>query len=244
MNDIIRCLIVDDEPIGREIIETFVKQLNYLKVTAVCEDAFEALDILQNKEIDLLITDIQMPKINGMEFVRSLPLPPVIIFITAHDQFAVNSYDLGVADYLLKPVSFERFLKAVNKASRQIDLHKRKNVASPDSENKATEYIFIKANNKLNKIQYKDIFYIESIKDYIKIFTAEGTFVTYSSMKAIEEKLPSARFARIHNSYLVQVNVVKAVMGNTVELTGGVSLPISRSHKDKLFIALKINNSH
>lgn len=244
MNDIIKCLIVDDEPIGREIIENFVKQINYLEVTAVCEDAFEALGILQNKEIDLLITDIQMPKINGLEFVRSLPSPPVIIFITAHDQFAVNSFDLGVTDYLLKPVSFDRFLKAVNKARLQIDLHKRKNAASPDSENKAKEYIFIKANNKLNKIQYKDIFYIESIRDYIKIFTAEGTLVTYSSMKAIEEKLPLAQFIRIHNSYLVQINAVKAVMGNTVELTNGMSLPISKSHKDELFIALKINNSH
>ena len=243
MNSFIKCLIVDDEPIGREIIENFVKLINYLKVTAVCEDAFEALDILQNKEIDLLITDIQMPQINGLEFVRSLPLPPVIIFITAHDEFAVNSYDLGVADYLLKPVSFDRFLKAINKARLQINLHKS-NATPPDLENKAIEYIFIKAKNKLNKIQYKDIFYIESIKDYLKIFTAEGTLVTYSSMKAIEEKLPSAQFARIHNSYLVQINAVKAVMGNTVELTNGMSLPISKSHKNELFIALKINNSH
>ena len=242
MSGKIKCLIVDDEPIGREIIENFVKELNYLELVATCEDAFEALEILQKTPIDLLITDIQMPKINGLELVRSLPLPPVIIFITAHDKFAVNSFELGVTDYLLKPVSFDRFLKAVSKAKLQINLNK--GAASPNSENKTTEYIFIKANNKLNKIQYKEILYIESIKDYIKIFTNESHLVAYSSMKAIEEKLPSALFIRIHNSFLVQINAVKAIMGNTIEVINGVSLPISKSRKDELFAALQINNSH
>ncbi len=242
MSGKIKCLIVDDEPIGREIIENFVKELNYLELVATCEDAFEALEILQKTPIDLLITDIQMPKINGLELVRSLPLPPVIIFITAHDKFAVNSFELGVTDYLLKPVSFDRFLKAVSKAKLQIDLNK--GAASPNSENKTTEYIFIKANNKLNKIQYKEILYIESIKDYIKIFTNESHLVAYSSMKAIEEKLPSALFIRIHNSFLVQINAVKAIMGNTIEVINGVSLPISKSRKDELFAALQINSSH
>jgi len=233
---------VDDEPIGRQIIVNFVKQLHYLQVSAVCKDAFEALEILQNNEIDLLISDIQMPKINGLEFVRSLPSPPVIIFITAYDAFAINSFELGVADYLLKPVSFERFLKAVNKARLQIDLQKSKH-ASFNLEPKASEYFFIKAENKLNRIEYKDILYIESKKDYIKIFTAERSFLTYSSMKAIEEKLPSQLFSRIHHSYIVQISAVKAVTGNTVELTNGVNLSLAKSHKDALFTALKINNS-
>lgn len=117
----IKCLIVDDEPIGREILENFVKKINFLELVAVCEDAFEALDVLESQPVDLLLSDIQMPEINGLEFVRSLPSPPVIIFITAYDEYAVNSFDLGVADYLLKPVTFERFLKAVNKARLQID---------------------------------------------------------------------------------------------------------------------------
>jgi DNA-binding LytR/AlgR family response regulator len=183
-----------------------------------------------------------MPKINGLELVSSLPSSPVIIFITAHDTFAVNGFELGVADYLLKPVSFDRFIKAVNKAKLQIDL--RKSASFPISANKATEYIFIKANNKLNKIQYKDILYIESIKDYIKIFTNEAILITYSSMKAIEEKLPSKHFIRIHNSFLVQTSAIKALMGNTVELINGMSLPISKSRKEELFLVLQINNSH
>ncbi|HEV2830567.1 MAG TPA: LytTR family DNA-binding domain-containing protein, partial [Hanamia sp.] len=239
MSDKLKCVIIDDEPIACEIIENFVKELNYLELVAVCEDAFEALDILQNNPIDLLFSDIQMPKINGLELVSSLPSSPVIIFITAHDTFAVNSFDLAVADYLLKPVSFDRFLKAVNKAKLQIDL--RKSASLPNSENKAAEFIFIKANNKLNKVEYKDILYIESIKDYVKIFTKETYLLTYSSMKAIEEKLPSNHFIRIHNSFLVQISAIKALMGNTAELINGVSLPISKSRKNELFAALQIN---
>ncbi|MDE3184338.1 MAG: response regulator transcription factor [Bacteroidota bacterium] len=234
----IKCLIIDDEPIGREITENFAKHIHFLEVVAVCEDALEAMDILENTQIDLLLTDIQMPKINGLELVSSLPSPPIIIFITAHDKFAINSFELGVADYLLKPVAFDRFLKAINKAKLEIEIRKGASL----NPNKSSEHIFIKANNKLNKINYSDILYIESLKDYIKIFTAEEVLITYSSMKAIEEKLPLMQFVRIHNSYLVSIKAVKAVMGNTVELTNEVSLPISKSRKDELFAALDINN--
>ena len=234
----IKCLIIDDEPIGREITENFAKHIHFLEVVAVCEDALEAMDMLENTQIDLLLTDIQMPKINGLELVSSLPSPPVIIFITAHDKFAINSFELGVADYLLKPVAFDRFLKAINKAKLEIEIRKGASL----NPNKSSEHIFIKANNKLNKINYSDILYIESLKDYIKIFTAEEVLITYSSMKAIEEKLPPMQFVRIHISYLVSINAVKAVMGNTVELTNEVSLPISKSRKDELFAALDINN--
>lgn len=233
----IKCLIIDDEPIGREILENFVKEINFLEVIAVCEDAFEAFKILEENQVDLLISDIQMPKINGLELVRSLPSPPVIIFVTAHDQFAVNSFELGVADYLLKPVSFERFLKAINKAKLQIEMHR--NVLLK-SNAEIADYIFIKSNNKLIKIDYSSILYIESIRDYIKIFTSGKTLITYSSMKAIEEKLPSNQFIRIHNSYLVSISSVKAVKGNMIELTSGKSLPISNTYKNKLFSALQI----
>ncbi|MEO9022710.1 MAG: LytTR family DNA-binding domain-containing protein [Ginsengibacter sp.] len=236
----IRCLIIDDEPIGREILENFVKEIDSLEVIAVCEDAFEAMKILEDHQIDLLITDIQMPKINGLELVRSLPNPPVIIFVTAHDQFAVNSFELGVADYLLKPVSFERFLKAINKARLQIEMNRKVLLNSNDE---IADYIFIKANNKLNKIGHVNILYMESFRDYIKIYTADQVLTTYSSMKAIEEKLPFNQFVRIHNSYLVSISAVKAVTGNGVELTNGKSLPISKSHKNALFTALQIKKN-
>ena len=236
----IRCLIVDDEPIGREILENFVKKINFLELVAVCEDAFEALEILESHPVDLLLSDIQMPEINGLEFVRSLPSPPVIIFITAHDSYAVNSFELGVADYLLKPVSFERFLKAINKARIQID-NQRHPSALNNNEN--PEYFFVKANNKLNKILYGEIHYIESIGDYIKIFTSEVPLVTYISMKTIENKMPPDKFVRIHNRFMVSINAVKAVEGNTLELLNGISLPIAKNRKEALFVALQIKDS-
>lgn len=234
-------MVVDDEPIGRDIMESFVKKISFLELVAVCEDAFEALEILENHPVDLLLSDIQMPEINGLEFVRSLPSPPVIIFITAYDQFAVNSFELGVADYLLKPVSFDRFLKAINKARIQIDLQKQ---PSHSVNNENQDYFFIKANNKLNKILYSNILYIESMGDYIKIFNTDETVVSYSSMKAVEEKIPFNRFVRIHKSYIISINAVKAVNGNNVELINGTSLPVAKSHKEELFIALKIKDGN
>lgn len=230
-------MIVDDEPLGQEILETFVKKIHFLELVAICEDAFEALDILENHPVDLLLSDIQMPEINGLEFVRSLPSPPVIIFITAYDQFAVNSFELGVADYLLKPVSFDRFLKAVNKAKMQIDMRKH---GAAVSTNENPEYFFIKSDNKLNKVIFRNIQYIEATGDYIKIFTSEPVLVSYSSLKAMEDKLPLDQFVRIHNSYIVSVNAVKAVNGNYVELINGTSLPVAKSRKESLFAALQI----
>lgn len=235
--NMIRCLIVDDEPYGREILEHFAGQISFLDVVDVCEDAFQALEIMKMHQVDLLLSDIQMPKINGLEFVRSLPSPPVIIFVSAHDQYAINSFDLGVADYLLKPVSFERFLKAVNKASILIERQKQ---LSANVTNENQGHFFIRANNKLNKIFYKDVFYIESTGNYIKIFTSETPLVTYHKMKMIEQMLPSDQFVRIHNSYIISVNAVKAVDGFLVELVNGISLPISKGRKDLLFAALKI----
>ncbi|HEU5051920.1 MAG TPA: LytTR family DNA-binding domain-containing protein [Hanamia sp.] len=232
----IKCLIVDDEPIGREILENFVKKINFLELVAVCEDAFEALDVLESQQVDLLLSDIQMPEINGLEFVRSLPAPPVIIFITAYDEYAVNSFDLGVADYLLKPVTFERFLKAVNKARLQIDNLRK--VSTTNNENPG--HFFLKANNKLHKILFNEVQYIESTGDYIKVFTADSSFMSYSSMKTIESKLPEGLFIRIHNSYLVAIEAIKTVDVNTVELLNGAVLSVAKSRKEALFVALQI----
>jgi DNA-binding LytR/AlgR family response regulator len=234
-------MIVDDEPIGREILENFVRKINFLELVAVCGDAFEALEIIEdNPPIDLLLSDIQMPEINGLEFVRSLLSPPVVLFVTAHDQFAVHSFELGVVDYLLKPVSFERFLKAVNKARVQID--NQRQLASAGN-NEYPAYFFIRANNKLVKILYKDVYYIESVGDYIKVFTSEPSLLSHSSMKAIESKLPPDQFVRIHSGYIVSINAVKAVDGQVVELFNGISLPIAKSRKEALFTALQIKES-
>ncbi|MGN6539352.1 MAG: LytR/AlgR family response regulator transcription factor [Ginsengibacter sp.] len=239
----IQCIILDDEPIGREIIENFVKQIDFVEIVAVCEDGFEALHILKKDRVDLLITDIEMPKINGLELVRSLSYQPAVIFVTAHDQFAVNSFDLGVVDYLLKPVSFDRLLKAVNRVRSLIS-----NKTEDESANKKQpDYIFIKSDNELKKVMYSDILYIEADKDYVRIYTSHHAdksrgkpafYTTYSSMKSIEEKLPSKEFVRIHNSFLVPISAIKSVGKNSVSLINGASLPVSQSHKSELLSAL------
>jgi DNA-binding LytR/AlgR family response regulator len=236
----IKCLIVDDEPYGREILVHFVSQISFIEVVNVCEDPFKALEIMKMYPVDLLLSDIQMPKINGLEFVRSLPVPPVIIFVSAHVQYAINSFELGVADYLLKPVSFERFLKAINKAQVLIG-HQRQ--VSPIINNQYPGYFFVKANNKLNKVVYNDLLYVESIGNYIKIFTSGPALTSYSTMKTIESKLPPDKFIRIHNSYIISINAVKAIDGFTVELLNGVSLPVSKGRKDTLFAAMQIKEA-
>jgi len=234
--------VVDDEPIGREILESFVKRINFLELVAVCEDAFEALEMLEKKQVDLLLSDIQMPEINGLEFVRSLPSPPAIIFITAHDQFAVNGFEIGVVDYLLKPVSFNRFLKAINKARTQIDLQ---NQPSLPANNESHDFFFIKANNKLNKVLFSSILYIQSMGDYIRIYNnRDETVVSYSTLKAIQEKIPLDRFVRIHKSYLISIDAVKTVDGNTVELVNGTSLAVAKSRKEALFTALQLKDAN
>jgi DNA-binding LytR/AlgR family response regulator len=240
----IKCLIVDDEPIGCEIIENFIKNINFLELVAVCEDAFQAMKVLENNPVDLLISDIEMPGVNGLELVRSLPSPPLIIFITAHEKFAVNSFELGVVDYLLKPVRFDRFLKAVAKARLQID---RSKAETQGLKNKSSDCIFIKVSDKeskkdnLIKIKYSDILYIKAKNDYLEIHTVSADIETYSTIKAIQEKLPADSFFRIHNSHLVSISAIKLIKGNMLILVNGNQLQISKRHKAELMNALNIN---
>jgi len=240
----IKCVIVDDEPIACEIIENFIKNINYLELVAVCEDPFQALKIIENNQVDLLISDIEMPIVNGLELVRSLPSLPLIIFITAHEKFAVNSFELGVVDYLLKPVRFDRFLKAVDKARLQIE--KRK-IEMPGQQNKSSDCIFIKVSDNeskkdnLIKIKYNEILYIKAKNDYLDIHIATAKIQTYSTIKAIQEKLPADSFIRIHNSHLVSLAAIKLIKGNMLVLTNGDELEISKRHKAELLKALNIN---
>lgn len=240
----IKCLIVDDEPIACEIIESFIRNISFLELIAVCEDPFQAIKILENNSVDLLISDIQMPGVNGLELVCSLPSPPLIIFITAYEKFAVNSFELGVVDYLLKPVRFDRFLKAVDKVRLIIDKSKDETFGS---KNKSSDCIFIKVSDKeskkdnLFKIKYIDILYIKARNDYLEIHTASENIQTYSTIKAIREKLPPDSFVRIHNSHLVSIAAIKLIKANRVVLVNGDQLEISKRHKAELLNALNIN---
>lgn len=230
MSKQIKCLIVDNEPLNLEIMESFIGKVDYLTLVGKCEDAFEALNFLHNNEVDLLFSDIQMPKINGLELVNSLANPPAIIFATAFGEYALSGFDMGIVDYLLKPISFQRFLKACNKAKLQIEQSRAKNISElPAAENL---HLFVKENDKLTKVLFSEILYIEAMGDYIKINTSSGTIVTYSTLKGFEERLQNKKFVRTHKSFIVQINAINAISGNMVILNNNISIPISNTYKD------------
>lgn len=223
-------MVVDNEPLNLEIMENFIGKVDYLELVGQCEDAFEAMDFLQKNEVDLLFSDIQMPKINGLELVSSLTHPPAIIFATAFGEYALDGFDIGIVDYLLKPISFQRFLKACNKAKLQIEQGWLKLPVQNAPEESL--HLFIKENDKLTKVLFSDILYVEAMGDYIKVNTLGGTLVTYSTLKGFEEKLPVKKFVRSHKSFIIQINAIKSISGNTVILNNDINIPISKNYKD------------
>ncbi|WP_334126740.1 LytTR family DNA-binding domain-containing protein [Empedobacter brevis] len=227
------CIILDDEPLGREIIEHFSSKISFLDVKKSFEDPIEAMLFLQEHTIDLLITDINMPQINGIELVQSLRHPPAIIFVTAHRDFALDGFDSGAIDYLVKPVRFERFLTAVNRVKeRQKEVY--------DTETVVRDFIFVKANGKLEKIIFDEIIYIEAQGDYLKIVTKNEHFVTLSTMKSFEEHLVIPKFLRVQRSFIVNVSAIQSFSGHTIELDNGKSISISVSKKEELFKILGV----
>lgn len=227
------CIILDDEPLGREIIEHFSSKISFLDVKKSFEDPIEAMLFLQEHTIDLLITDINMPQINGIELVQSLRHPPAIIFVTAHRDFALDGFDSGAIDYLVKPVRFERFLTAVNRVKER-----QKKVY--DTETVVRDFIFVKANGKLEKIIFAEIIYIEAQGDYLKIVTKNEHFVTLSTMKSFEEHLVIPEFLRVQRSFIVNVSAIQSFSGHTIELDNGKSISISVSKKEELFKILGV----
>lgn len=226
----INCLIIDDEPLARELLESYIGRIPFISLVKSCQDAFEAIDILQTNTIDLLITDIQMPKINGLELIKSLSNPPFVIFATAFPDYAIDGFHLDAVDFLLKPISFERFFKAINKAKKDIE----QKGAKPTVTNKNMHHLFVKDGYKLSKILFEDILYIEGMKDYIKIVTKQKNIVTYMRMKSIEQVLPSDHFIRIHKSYIIHVSAIKFILGNSIELHNNESIIISKQYKQIL----------
>lgn len=230
----LKCIIVDDEPLAQEVLENYVQRLNTeLELVKKCSNAMDAFQTLHHENIDLLFLDIQMPVIDGLSFLKSLMNPPAVILTTAYSNHALEGFDLDVVDYLLKPISFERFLKAVNKA---IELHKSQHAESD------TDYMFVKVDSKLVKINYADILYIEGMKDYLKIFVSERPLVVHQTMKKIEEMLPKNNFVRVHKSYIVAISAVNSIVGNFIEINGK-EIPIGANYKDQLIkLVYKPNN--
>lgn len=225
----IKTVIVDDEPLALEILQTYIEQLDDIELVASCSNALEANKVLQENEVDLLITDIQMPQITGIEFVKSLKNPPLVIFSTAFENYAVEGFELEAIDYLLKPIPMDRFMKAINRVSEIMATRK------PKGEDEG--FFFVKADKKLIKLAHDEILFIEGLKDYVIIKKIEGRVVSLQTMKSLEEKLPDDVFLRIHRSYIININKIHAVMGNVVEMLvdGKMKhIPVGKSYRDRL----------
>ncbi len=225
----IRTLIIDDEPLAVEILETYVNQIPGLKLVGKCYNALEANEFLQKTEVDLVLVDIQMPQMTGIELVKSLSNPPKVIFTTAYPEFAVQGFDLNAVDYLLKPIAFDRFLRAVNKLSSS------EKTSEVNAETQ--DFIFVKSDKKLIKLNYGDILFIEGLKDYVMIYTDAGRIITLQTMKSLEEKLPDQIFVRVHRSYIVNVKKINSIHNDDVEiiLKGQSKLiPIGNNYSDNL----------
>jgi DNA-binding LytR/AlgR family response regulator len=236
----IHCLAVDDEPPALLLMERYINAVPILHLAGKCSNAVDALTILQEQPVDLIFLDIQMPYILGTDFIRSLADPPKVVFTTAFRKFAVEGFELDAVDYLLKPISFERFLKAINKAMKlNLPLAQglpQEPVRLPETE---TAFLFLRADRKNLKIQLKDILFIESLKDYVKVVTKDRTIVSKQSISTIEESLPDQAFLRIHRSFIVSRAKVDSFTSGIVQI-GKYELPVSRSYRHEVEKALRV----
>ena len=221
----LNCLVIDDEPIAREGIEGFIEKLDFLELVGSLSHTLKASHFLREHQIDLLYLDIQMPDLSGLEFLRSLPHPPMVIFTTAHRKYAVDGFELNAIDYLMKPISFERFLKASNKALEAFQK------ARPTPQE---DFFFIKSDKQYIKIAFEDIYYVESAKDYVFIHTKEAKHLALLSLKQLEGRLPAHQFIRVHRSYLVGIPHIDVLQGNRLFIQGQ-EIPISRNLQDEVF---------
>lgn len=227
----LKCIAVDDEPLALELLEDNISKVPYLQLVAKCSNAMEAMKLLQQQTAELIFLDIQMPGLTGLQFIQSLRVKPMIILITAYEKFALEGFNLDVVDYLVKPVSLERFVKACNKA---YDLYQLKHKPATGNET-APEYFFVNVEYSLVKINFSDITFIEGLKDYVKIHLSNSNkpIITRISMKSLEEQLPAAKFLRIHKSYIVSLHHITSVRKSSVFL-GDMELPVSDNYRDVL----------
>ncbi|RMG74268.1 MAG: DNA-binding response regulator [Bacteroidetes bacterium] len=225
----LRCLIVDDEPLARQGLAGYVEKVDFLELVTQTGDPTEALGLLARHPVDLLLLDIHMPHLSGIDLLKSLPDPPLVILTTAYPSYALEGYQLDVLDYLVKPITFPRFLKAVNKARQQHQLRQQAQPSPPDQ----AEHFFIKVEHQYEKIRLDEIRYVEGMQNYVAIHTDRGRFLTLLTMKAVEAELPGPRFLRVHKSYLVATARVDTVQRHELRI-GDQAIPIGRSYRDQV----------
>ena len=223
----IKCIIVEDETLAQDVIKSHLSQIGGWELASVCRNAPEALEALKTLEVDVMFLDIRLPGMSGLNFLRTLSDPPLVVLTTAYAEYAVESYEFSVIDYLLKPISFERFSKAAEKIMEG----RLFSPAHKEQEKPTGDHIFVKSNSKFFKVNFSEILYIEGMKDYLKIHTAEYTLVTHQTMNELEKTLPPRQFLRVHKSYIVALGHIRSIYGNSVEL-GKATIPIGINYKE------------
>lgn len=227
----IKCIVVDDEVHARKVLEKFISDIPHLELVKSCKNALEAMQVLNEQNIDAMFLDINMPKVTGLNFLENLRHPPAVVITTAYREYAVEAFDLDVIDYLHKPIPFPRFLKAVSKVEEKLKSKtEQTNISSTPNTNKQEEFIFIKADKKTFKLNFDDIVYIEGLGDFIKIHVKEKTIVSKLTIKKMEELLPSDIFPRIHKSFIISLKSIVAIEGNQVEI-GNTKIPIGQIYR-------------
>lgn len=236
MSKIIPCIIVDDEPVARDILENHLRKIETIKVVATCKNAIEAFNIISSNEVDVIFLDINMPEISGLSFAKSINKNIKIIFTTAYREYAVDGFDLKAVDYLLKPISFERLLQAVNKfLDETISISPAEN---EELSNNKSDFIFVRSDRKMVKINFDDIHYIESLGDYLKIHLPNKIIITRETITSIEAKLPKNDFLRIHRSFIISINKIESFTNESVDINKK-AIPISRSYKKDVLLRLE-----
>ncbi|AEV97957.1 DNA-binding response regulator [Niastella koreensis] len=224
MTPAIKCIITDDEPMARKGLQGYIEKIDFLELAGVCEDAIQLNSLLKQQPADLLFLDIEMPYVTGIDFLKNTPNSPKVIFTTAYEQYAIKGYELDVLDYLLKPISFERFLKAANKAYDYFS----------SAVSNSGNYLFIKTDNKLEKVNLQELLFVEAMENYVALYTADKKLITHSTLKALQEKLPAGQFIQPHKSYVVNIQCIQSIEGNILHVGGKYQIPISKYQKEEI----------
>jgi len=236
----INCIAVDDEPLALKKMKQYIGRVDFLNLVALIDNAVDAINFIKQNKVDLVFLDIQMNDLTGIEMLESISSKPLIIFTTAYENYALQGYELNITDYLLKPISFKRFLKAVDKVTEVIQT--KNNTQSTEqneiSKTTANEYVFIKTDKKMQKVLFDEILYIEAMKDYVKIWTKTDRIITLSNIKNFMEKLPAEHFIRIHKSYAIALDKIDAIKQKQLEIAGK-DIPVGNTYKNLLFNLLR-----
>jgi DNA-binding LytR/AlgR family response regulator len=225
----LKCIIVDDEPVARKLLQEFIGDIAFLELIGQAANPLEAMSLLNEHAVDIIFLDINMPKINGIDFLKNSKINAHIIMTTAYAEHAVEAYSLDVLDYLVKPISFERFLKACNKAKEAIGLKK----PAPIQSTNTSDHFFIKCDNQIEKVFYDDLLYAEAMLNYVMLYTGSRKMMVYITIKSLEEQLPSAIFIKVHKSFIVNINKVKSIEGNILDI-GDTKITISQNLREKV----------